>query len=645
MPLRSFVWLSTLLFTIAVPTAAFADQSGTATLTPNAFLNLETGAVSNTRGDILWSGGTLTPQAHAGVYKAGKYGARGFKSIPFKYAAAAPYSTSPIPSKALVPGDVFGVHTMGGHYAKVLVTASDGVSLSLEYTVFSSSGKATGAANAAPAITMLQNNYSFLLPGVPNYGIAPGSLFVILGTGLSVDQPAALQSSAAGLPTTLNQTSVAVTVNGTTTHPALYYTSATALGAVLPSTTPVGNGTITVTYNGTPSTAAQIHVTASAVGLDTLYGTGNGSAVVTDARFNALVPANSAMPGQGVVFWGTGVGADTNNADTTFPQTQDNLTNIPMQVWIGGVSADILYRGRSQYPGLDQINVLVPNNVPLGCFVSVIVQTGNITSNSVTMPISQNGGACTDPATGLTGTQIQTLANKGSVNGLGAAVFQNFEFGKISAQAIVFPTSLGGANFGKGYEYASQGSCIVIPPEQGSIFNQLSILDAGTSIQLNAPGGNQALTTGNGPGYGGKLPLGPLAQGAYTFTGTGGNDIGKFTASVNVQGALSVTNSAALNNVTRSQGVTVTWSGGFAGGDVQVSGDVGDQYGSIRYYCHAPSSAGQITVPPYILLAIPAGPGELVVQNTTPPQSITATGVDFGIAVASAETRFDITYK
>jgi hypothetical protein len=31
---------------------------------------------------------------------------------------------------------------------------------------------------AAPAVTAIQNNYSYLIPGQPNYGIAPGTLFM-----------------------------------------------------------------------------------------------------------------------------------------------------------------------------------------------------------------------------------------------------------------------------------------------------------------------------------------------------------------------------------------------------------------------------------------------------------------------------------
>ena len=49
--------------------------------------------------------------------------------------------------------------------------------------------EATGAA-AAPQIGAILNAASYTLPGLPNYGIAPGSMFVVFGTELG---PAALQ--------------------------------------------------------------------------------------------------------------------------------------------------------------------------------------------------------------------------------------------------------------------------------------------------------------------------------------------------------------------------------------------------------------------------------------------------------------------
>jgi uncharacterized protein (TIGR03437 family) len=105
---------------------------------------------------------------------------------------------------------------------------------------------------------------------------------------------------------------------------------------------------------------------------------------------------NAASPGQTIILWGSGVGADTANDDKVFPQKQNNLTNIPFQVYIGGLQASVVYRGRSQYPGVDQVVVTIPSGVAVGCTVSVAAVSGNIVSNVVTLPIAKGGGMCSD---------------------------------------------------------------------------------------------------------------------------------------------------------------------------------------------------------------------------------------------------------
>src|SRR5271169_4166684 len=91
---------------------------------------------------------------------------------------------------------------------------------------------------AAPAITQILNNSSGTPKGLPNYGIAPSSIFIVTGSGLADPGTPTLQDSSAGLPLTLNGASITVVVNGVTTHPALYYTSPTQIAAVLPAATP-----------------------------------------------------------------------------------------------------------------------------------------------------------------------------------------------------------------------------------------------------------------------------------------------------------------------------------------------------------------------------------------------------------------------
>ena len=621
---------------LAFSNAALADQSGTAALPPQTFLNLETGAVSRSGGDLFFDGEQLTPQGGAGIHILGNFGSRIYGSISARRTMSVSYAATPIPAASLATGEIFGVRTNAGRYAKVIVSARNNGALSLQYTLFSSAAaQAAAAGGAPPLITQVQNNYSYILPGLPNYGIAPGSIFVIIGSNLSTAAPPVLQSSAApGLQPTLNQTSISVTVGGVTTTPGLYYTSATQLAAVLPSTTPPGNGTLTVTYNGQTSAAAPIKVVKNAPGLDTLYGTGNGLAIATDNNTGAVFSlTNAAMPQQLIVLWGSGLGADPANDDRLFPQTQNNLVNnIPLQIFIGGVSASmsIVYAGRSQYPGVDQIDVTIPSSVRPGCFVSVVAQVGAVVSNAVTLPVSANGGPCPDAATGLNGTEIQALANKegGTVNGL--AELLSIHAGGANSLTFAVAGALGSSLFGKGYEYASQGSCTIVPPEQGSFEKFLSPLNAGT-IQLSGPG--LQLNLGGGPGIYQAQGF-TAAPGAYTFTGSGG-DIGSTKVTLNVPAPTFVaTNQAALSSITRSQDLTVTWRGGFPNGTVQIAGSVGAP--ALKFLCYAPSSAGQFVVPSSILLAMPAGPGSLTVSNITAAQSISATGLDVGLAGAAA---------
>ncbi len=43
-----------------------------------------------------------------------------------------------------------------------------------------------------------------------------------------------------------------------------------------------------------------------------------------------------------------------------------------MAVYVGGIQAEIQYQGASGYPGVNQVNVIIPANAPTGCFVSVV---------------------------------------------------------------------------------------------------------------------------------------------------------------------------------------------------------------------------------------------------------------------------------
>ena len=157
----------------------------------------------------------------------------------------------------------------------------------------------------------------------------------------------------------------------------------------------MGTGTITVTTSAGTSTAFPIQVVASAFGLLT-SNNGSGPAQGYDAN---LDPNNqytlfgfsaAANPGDILLLWGSGLGPVAN--DATGVAVSGTVT-----VYIGGIAVKPQYAGRSEFTGLDQINVQVPSGLS-GCYVSVVVQTGNIVSNFATLPVTASGRTLKMPA-------------------------------------------------------------------------------------------------------------------------------------------------------------------------------------------------------------------------------------------------------
>jgi hypothetical protein len=96
------------------------------------------------------------------------------------------------------------------------------------------------------------------------------------------------------------------------------------------------------------------------------------------------------------VLWGTGGGADT--ANDAGGSSGDQTAAGNFTVIVGGRSITPVYAGASApYPGLWQINFVLPDDIALGCFQSVQVSTGGELSNTVSIPIAAAGQvACSD---------------------------------------------------------------------------------------------------------------------------------------------------------------------------------------------------------------------------------------------------------
>jgi uncharacterized protein (TIGR03437 family) len=632
------------LWVLGLPATLLANLSETIVLPQNTPLNFDTGQIGSSGGDIVWDGHTIAPQGAAVLHNDGPHGLASFgvlgQSLVESELRAG--NATPIPENLVVPGDLFLVRSNGGHPAKAVILAKTGTALTLQLTTFAVTPPA-----GLPLISQIVNNSSFLPFGYPHYGIAPSSLFVVTGSSLADPGDPVLHSSEApGIPLTLNGASLTVVVNGVTVHPALYYTSPTQLAAVLPAATPVGFGTITVTYNGQASQPAPMQVVPTALGINYYYG---NVGVATDNTTGALLTyTNTGVLGETIVLWTTGLGADPADSDTTLTSTPHAI-NTPLQIYIGGVQATILYAGASPYPGVDQINLTIPAGVPTGCWVPLVAVTnGNAVGNVVTLPISAGGGECVDAIDGYKGSQISggitlrtglvVLLHVDSPKRDGTHDIQN-----STDAAFVKYTGL----FTPTYQL-SPGGCIA-GPVVASPIPKVTGLDMG-SLRLTGPAGlDIALPTQFGIKGTFYSPLGADVYntgGTFTFHGSGGADVGSFSVDLDVSSPLLAwTNQSAAAQIDRSKGLPVTWTGGNPGSYVIISGASTTQVGTpVKYDCMVSADAGQFTVPSSILLALPDGNGSTLVQNQT-MVPFSADGLDIAVADATASYSVNSTYS
>jgi hypothetical protein len=425
---------------------------------------------------------------------------------------------------------------------------------------------------------------------------------------------------------------------------------------------------LTVTYDGANSNAANILVVASAVGINHFnqipiplgkFNPNVDIGLATDAVTGALLTfTNSGVPGEIITLWATGLGADPADSDTTFSSTP-HAVNTPLKIYVGGVPATILYQGSAGYPGVTQINLTIPASITTGCYVSLAAVTGKIISNVVVFPVNPGGGTCIGPDTGspITGAQIlEQVQNTLSAGGLNLV-----QTNVTSSKGILTVTNsadaafdhetglLAGATGRSGIITA--GGCWVAPSVVGGPLT-IAGLNAG-SVSLTGPAGLAIALPPFGAvdpgGYGATLAAGaiPSSGGTFTFTGTGGADVGKFTAAVTFSNPIfNWTNQSAAATIVRAQGFKVTWTGGNPGTFVYIGGDLTVQHATaespgliVGYGCRSAVEAGQSTVPGYILLGMPAGSGATTV-NQQVDLTFSATGLDTGATALTAEIEF-----
>jgi uncharacterized protein (TIGR03437 family) len=202
-------------------------------------------------------------------------------------------------------------------------------------------------------------------------GVPPapsGNVITVNGASFRADQGVAPGSFASAFGS-FSSTPDQVTVNGVAGQ--FFGGSKSQVNFVVPATISPGTATISVRAGGTELASGQATITAVGAGIFVLAGTNPSQpGAVENQDYSVNSNSNPASPGSVVQIFATGYG---------------QLSGSP-QVFFADIPAQILFSGPiAQYPGLWQINAVVPASV--SGQVPVFIAAGNLTSNAVTIAV------------------------------------------------------------------------------------------------------------------------------------------------------------------------------------------------------------------------------------------------------------------
>lgn len=201
------------------------------------------------------------------------------------------------------------------------------------------------------------------------------------------------------------------------------------------------------------------------------------------------------------------------------------------------------------------------------------------------------------------------------------------EFGSLSSESATAMVT--------GAQFPPAGECVMLPNSVPYGLGSIGAgLDAGASLALSGAADSLTLKQTSHGQYQaafGASAAGPnVPLGAYTISGSGGKDIGAFSATITIASHLAISNKSSLASVDPTQPLTVTWTGGMAGNYVLIGG--GSTTPPHGYFaCAADGGQGTFTIPSYILSAIPAtttANGIIFVSPNPLSNQITIPGVD-----------------
>jgi uncharacterized protein (TIGR03437 family) len=293
------------------------------------------------------------------------------------------YEDEPVSGRGLSSGSNAGTALVYGEdYAFGMVDVTD----QPKYDLVNQVRAANQAALASLGLldhTLIQ--FSSAAGGVA--ALAPGANASVYGTDLSTGNPVAPQTP---WPTSVSGTTVTlVDSTGASTMAPLNYVSATQINFLIPSTVATGPVTATVTSGDGTMSSAVAMLTPLAPTIYILNAANLAAAYVDCVTGSTQTLQNPfQVSGRGLVAQPVNLASCDESILLLYGTGLDAAQASAVQVMFGSTPGTVLYSGpQGTWPGLDQINVVIPKSLAGAGNVAVALSAGGIAANIVNITI------------------------------------------------------------------------------------------------------------------------------------------------------------------------------------------------------------------------------------------------------------------